>query len=889
MRKAIFRCFLLMIFLGLSLTFSEVSAQTPTPQVMEQIRSGLTSKGLTEEEVKLRLRSRGIDIDKMTQEELIENRGIIEQTVNEMEAEKKANVGEKKLAPPVEAKPLENIQESIEEVLTDKAQGILADSLPTSSIYGHKVFRENSLAIYRVSKDASPPESYVLGPGDKINILIFGKAQADLQYEINEAGFISPATMPKIFLSGLTLKQAKEMLIARFSRFYAFNSDQFALTLNTSRTLTVNIFGEVERQGSYTTSALNTALNALSVSGGPTEFGSVRNIQIIRGKSKKILDVYAFMRNPIKQFDFYLQNNDIIYVPVAEKIVKIEGAVNRPMRYELTEEEGMKELLEYAGGLKIDAYSNFVQVHGYENNSIVIRDYDLAEVLKGKSKLVFKNGDIITIRAINNPLKSFVQINGAVRYGGGYELKTTKSLKALLQKAILMPEAKTDQAFIIRKLIDKSTMILAVSIDSIQAGTSKDLELQSEDEIIVYDKAGFTELFKVAVLGEVRAPFERNFNYNGRISIQEAINLAGGLKPAAAEFAYIYRTDPFKTKRTEYISINLPQTMNEILLPGDRLIILNKDLYERESSISIGGDVRTPVQLRFDSSLSIKDLITIAGGLTISSDYTKIEVFRLNFEFSKTPVRILLKLSVDKEFNLTGNSVDFRLQPFDMVVVRTISDFKMQETARISGEIKSAGPYYLRRSKYHFSDLIKDAGGFLEEADVYNISLVRYADNSGLIVFNAEEALNNKRKLKKDPILWPGDYISVPRLSNTVKIDPVGTNYVLGANQNALQITYQGNMSAAKYVRNYAGGFVKEADLKTLRVTSGNGGVRATKRFLFFKIYPEVHPGDRITVSVRPPEEVRKKREIKPFDTDKFVSRLLAVFTTLALVNAYVN
>lgn len=895
MKHTSFRALTLSIILIFSVLSKNLYAQVENPKVMDQIRTALTAKGLTEEEVKTRLKAKGMDIDKMTQEELLMNRGAIEQVVAELEAEKSVSAGKtKKLVPPGEKTEevpdtAAIIKESVEEMLTDKAQEMLAKELPATDIYGHKVFRENSIAIYRISKDASPPESYVLGTGDKINILIFGKSQADLQYEINAGGYIQPNLMPKIFLSGLTLKQAKEMLIGRFSTYYTFNSDQFALTLNTSRTLTVNIFGEVERQGSYTTSALNTALNALAVSGGPTDFGSVRNIQIIRGSTKKILDVYAFMRNPIKQFDFYLQNNDIIYVPVAEKIVSIYGGVHRPMRYELKNSEGLKELIDFAGGLEITAYTNFVQVQSYENNAMVLKDYNLSEVLSGKQKLELKNGDIIFFKSINNPMKAFVKIEGALRYPGVYELKTSKTLKGVLQKAILLPEAKTDQAFIKRKLADKTIEILSISIDSLMTGKAKDFPLQEEDNIFIYDQGKFIEQFSISVVGEVRAPFKENFKYNGRLKIQEAIMLAGGLKTAAASFGYIYRTDPFKPLKTEYIPIELAQVLNDSLMPGDQLIILNKDIYERESLISLGGDVRTPIKLRYDPTLTVKDMILLAGGLTISSDYTQIEIFRLKFEFSKTPVRSLIKLSVDKEFNPVNESADFRIQPFDMIVVRTIAEFGLQETAELSGAVRRSGSYYLRKKKYHFSDMIKDAGGFLEDADVYNVSLVRYSDNSGLIVFNAEDAMKNKGSLKKDPIVWAGDYITVPKMSNTIQIEPVGTKYILGENQNVLQITYQGKLSAAKYIRNYAGGFARNADIKSLVVISGNGAVRATKRFLFFKKFPKVHPGDKIQVSLIPPEEVKQKREIKPLDTDKLVSRLLAVFTTLALVSAYLK
>ena len=407
------------ISLLLSLYFishAEVKAQAANPTVIAQVRAILSSKGLDENEVKSRLMSKGIDVDKMSQEELIKNKAAIEQTVNEMEAEKNKtqpsqagagaapNGNSTQGATPI-AKPttdtvvIDNVPVEIskKEIASEALQDITAGPLPPSQIYGHKIFREKSLEVYRVSKDASPPDNYVLAAGDKMNILIFGRSQADLSFEINSAGFIQPAQMPKIFLSGLTLKQAKEMLLAKFATYYVFEAGQFALTLNTSRTLTVNVFGEVERAGSFTTSALNTALGALASAGGPTEIGSVRNIQIIRGSTRKTLDVYAFMRDPAIQFDFYLQNNDILYVPSSEKLVSLEGAVKRPMRYELKAKEGLKELLEYAGGLKVDAYTEFMQIQRIENNKVVLYDYNLSEVLSNKKTITIENGDVIRI------------------------------------------------------------------------------------------------------------------------------------------------------------------------------------------------------------------------------------------------------------------------------------------------------------------------------------------------------------------------------------------------------------------------------------------------------------------------------------------------------------
>ncbi len=895
--KKAFACF---VFLFLSFSSIESIAQNVPQTVLAQVQSMLNSKGLNEADVKARLKAKGLDVEKMSQEELIKNRAEIEKTLSEMEAEKNAgktasetNVGVKEgkdlgIAPKdkLNIVTADSIPTSKVEAAADKIQEKIAEKLALSQIYGHNIFREKSIEVYRVSKDASPPETYILAPGDKINVLIFGKSQADLSYEINTAGFISPNLMPKIFLGGLTLKQAKDLLISRFSSYYVFNRDQFALILNTSRTLSINIFGEVEKVGTYTTSALNTALNALSVSGGPTEIGTVRNIQIIRGSTKKVLDVYGFMTNPIVQFEFFLQNNDIIYVPAAEKIVTLEGAVNRPMRYELKSGEGLKELIKFAGGLRLDAFTEIVQIQRIENNKVVLNDYAFADVLSGKTKLELTNGDVVRLKSINAPLKNYVRINGAVDYLGDYALATTTTVKALLQKAKLKPEAKKEQAFLLRKKLDQTTEVISINLDNILSGKDKDISLQQEDEVLVYEQARYVDQFKIAIVGEVRNPFERAFAYDKGLTIREALELAGGLKPEASTSGYIYRTDPFNAKKTTYLPVEINASSNEKLLPGDQLVVLNKDNYILESSITISGDVNKPATLRFDNTISIKDLIKIAGGLTISSDPQYVEVFRLGFDVGKAPSRTLIKVELNKDMEPASGS--FSLQPFDIVVIRKTPEFGLQETVTITGEVVKQGPFVLESKKYHFSDLIEAAGGFSSVADVYNTSLIRYSEDKGLIAFNAEDAMSFKRDLQKDPILLDRDYIVVPRQDNIITIEPQGTNYQLAGGQKAINLTYQGAGSARWYVKKFGGGFADTKNRKYFRVVHQSGIQEATKEWLFFRKHPKVKAGDKVSIYYLTKEE-KDKKEAKPFDWDKFVTRILALFTTLALIQAYVK
>lgn len=887
--------FLFLFVLLISTQANPVFAQDArnNPQVINQIRAILASKGLTEDEVKARLRSRNIDIDKMSDQEVIAQRPTIEAIINEMEQEKKQKGGGTSATSPASAATTtiaKSAETNDEQNAAKKQAAEMALIVPVKaevpnpgSIYGHHIFKDNTLQAYRISKDASPPDAYILAPGDKINIIIFGKSQADLQYEINENGYIQPAQMPKIFLSGITLKSARELLSNRFSSFYVFNKDQFALTLNTSRTLNLNIFGEVDRSGSYTTSALNTALNALAVAGGPTNNGSVRKIQIVRGSVKKILDVYAFMRNPILQFDFYLQNNDIIYVPPAEKIITLQGAVNRPMKYELIDDEGIPELIGFAGGLQSNVYTEFVQIERFENNTVVIKDYSLDDILKKRIKVELKRGDIVRFKSINTPLSEFVNIEGSIDYAGNYELGTTKMLSALLKKARLKPEARLDPIFLIRKNLDQSVQILSINAEAILAGKSADIALQKRDEVIVYDQARYIDLFNISVQGEVRSPFERPFRYDQSISIKEAIRLAGELKPTASFNAYIYRTDPFNARKTEYIPVSLTDEAGFKLKPGDRLVVLNKDMYKREFDVSIAGEVNNPISIRYDSTLKMKDLIKLAGGVTLGSNLNRVDIFRLRFNKDRAPDKQVLSLTIDQEFNVISGA-QFELQPLDYVVVRRIPEFQLQDFVTISGEVKTPGVYSMTSKRYQFSELVAQAEGFNQFADIDNISLIRYSGSTGLIVFNAEDALNNKGNTAKDPILLPGDLITVPRLNNTVKIETSGTRYILGENQKSLQVNYQGNHSAAWYIRNYAGGFDKRADRFSVMVVRENGLIKKTSRFLFFKNYPNVLYGDKIVTSLKPPKPERK--EAKQVDWDKFMTKVLAFGSMLGLVLA---
>ncbi|MFM7588211.1 MAG: SLBB domain-containing protein, partial [Bacteroidota bacterium] len=506
----------ILLWIFLFLQWSLVQAQSPNNSAAAaQVRRMLSEQQIDENVLRNKLKSKGIDIDQMSPQEIMLQQNIIEETVREIQQEQSLQQVSPKGQDPNSALP--DLSSAQDPMAKDYPKAMVShspqDNLPPSPVYGHDFFRNKSLGDFQSAQALTAPESYVLGPGDKINVLIFGRSQADLNYEINPSGFIQPNQMPKIFLTGLSLKQAREMLENKFASYYVFGNGQFTVTLQASRSVTVNVFGEVQRAGSYRLSGFHSAWAALIAAGGPTTMGSVRNIQVVRGNTRKTLDVYAFLRNPSETFDFALQNNDIVYVPVADKQVVVTGAVRRPMIYELIKTDGVKELVEMAGGLSAEASRDWAQVIRKDLREMRVLDINLSDVLNNAQKIILQDGDSIQFKAIASNLRNYVKAQGAFYHNGSYDLQATPTVQKLLAKAVLHPQAKDDIAFILRRNNDRTQQVLVADLKAIAKGLQEDMSLKSEDEVWVYEQARYASEFAIEITGEVREPFRRLFPY----------------------------------------------------------------------------------------------------------------------------------------------------------------------------------------------------------------------------------------------------------------------------------------------------------------------------------------------------------------------------------------
>ena len=275
----------------------------------EEIRKQLEQEGIDEEEVRKRLVAQGYDptsIDLNNPNQLIEIQSATERIIEEIKAEKALEKVEQSDTIPEEmdSQTLIDKSETLDAFINDVPL-VDEDQFPTGQIYGHDLYREGGIKFYQKSEYIQPGPNYVLGPGDNVTVAIWGASEVNFSKKISSNGYIKYYQIPRIYLAGLTLKDAEEAIRSKFRNNYTFNPDNFEVTVSATRNNNVYISGDVYRVGSYNISSLNTAINALAAAGGPSDIGSIRNIQLVRSDgTKSTLDIYKFLKDPSINKDF---------------------------------------------------------------------------------------------------------------------------------------------------------------------------------------------------------------------------------------------------------------------------------------------------------------------------------------------------------------------------------------------------------------------------------------------------------------------------------------------------------------------------------------------------------------------------------------------------------
>ena len=918
---------LIVFFFSCFLFLSPVTGQYPPVtqgQADAQVRAELEKKGLEEDVFRKKLMERGIDIDNIDNtnpNEVFKLQKALEEVTREIELEKKEAQLDKAKKEVVEETTKE-IEQKTEKIISDEvkevasgtadeitdavkdgatieealAEGIIdaqKDDLPPAVIFGQHIFRNKEIGVYRNANDIIAPNSYILGAGDKIAIALWGRSELDVSFEINKEGFIKPEGMPRINLKGISLVKAKELLRSRFSNYYRFGKDQFEVTVTYPRTITVHLVGEVMNSGSYTMPAINTVFNALAAADGPSDIGSVRSIKLIRaGTSPKQIDIYEYLLNPTINEDYYLQDNDVIHVDVAEKVVSIQGSIRRPFKYELKSIERMKDLIDYAGGLDANAYQSNLQVKRFEDDLEKIVNVNYNDSNSGKN-FQLQGGDEIIVGEIPKPYKNFVEIMGAVDLPGEFELKSEMRVRDLIQAGKLSDFARLDVAYLLRTNTDNTLSYSRVNIDDALNSGSSNIALRPGDKLLVYSKDRFLDKAEISVNGAVRVPSKYAYDQSETLKIEDLIILAGGLRKDAIGFGYIHRVlDPLNPNEKEYIRVDIQKaveapesTDNIVLQPNDRLEVFSKLTFTDEINIDVRGAVRNPGKYRYDESLTLQDALALSGGLKITASRKKVDVFRMILDENNDKVSKTIVASIELDDNLNSGN-NFKLNPYDIIVVRKLPGFKFQRYVTIEGAVKYPGGYALLDEKERLSSLVKRSGGTTPEAFPEGATLYREKEGVGFIVLRLDKVLKDETDIHNF-ILKQGDVINIPEQKDLVTITgatratELYSDEVLSAGK--FNVAFNPKKRAKWYVDEYAAGVGENGRRRLITVEHPNGRIERTKNYLVFKIHPKVRQGSVIKVGYKAPEKTKeeRKRDRKDIDWGKVLADSVAQATAV--------
>ncbi|SDG55231.1 protein involved in polysaccharide export, contains SLBB domain of the beta-grasp fold [Prevotella communis] len=517
------------------------------------------------------------------------------------------------------------MDEAIDFMMPDSLKYELDEQKPEKrKIFGHDVFNNKNLT-FESSMNLATPQNYVLGPGDEVNVDIWGASQESITESVSPDGTITIEGIGVVKLGGLSVSQAK----ARLKRVLGprYQGSNIDLTLGQTRTITIGVMGEVKVPGTYTMSAFATVYNALYMAGGPNEIGTLRNVKVYRkGKLLSNVDVYDFLLNGKLSGDVRLQDNDVITVSPYEALVNITGKVKRPMFYEMKENESAATLLRYAGGFTGDAYTKAIRVNRKAGASYSV--FSIGEFDMNSFKLM--DEDSVSVDSTLNRYQNMVEIRGAVFRPGMYQVGgEINSVKALVEAAAgVTEEAISQHAVMHRTKADRSLEMLSLDIRGILEGTVPDVPLRNEDVIYVASRQERNEKKTVTINGEVAYPGV--YRYAENETLEDLIIQAGGPTEAAslAKVDVARRiTNPNSTEAGDQIAQNFSFKLNPdftiseqpdfTLQPFDEIYVRRSPDYNEQQNVTIEGEVQFSGNYALSSKgQRLSEVIKMAGGLT---------------------------------------------------------------------------------------------------------------------------------------------------------------------------------------------------------------------------------------------------------------------------------
>ncbi|TWF44347.1 protein involved in polysaccharide export with SLBB domain [Chitinophaga polysaccharea] len=653
-------------------------------------------------------------------------------------------------------------------------------------VFGSELFNNKNLT-FEPNLRLPTPVNYHLGTGDEVIIDVYGYSEVQHKLKVSPDGYINIPNLGLIYVNGLSIEDARNRITKQLSTIYSGikSGNTFVqITLGNIRSIRVLLIGEIVNPGSYTLPSLATVANALYVSGGPSENGSFRNIQVIRnGQVISTFDLYDFLVNGDLSNSIVLQDQDIVKVNPYGTRVELYGEVKRPAIYEAKPNETLQQVISYAGGYTDNAFRETINAFRINNKEREVVTVTASQV----PNFQLKSGDQFFISGVLNRFSNRVIIAGQVFHAGTFALEPNMTLSDLIKKADGVTENASLTRGIIRRLQkDYSPSFVSFNVQDVIDGKEQ-VFLRKEDSVVIYGKTELREAYHVKILGEVNNPGV--YAYGDSMRLEDLILLAGGLRDAASlsniEVSRIIREPGYNSKDSlksiiQKFNLNSEDNATHLfsLQPFDEVMIRRAPLYSSLSNVVIEGEVVYPGTYTINSKKEhISDLVKRGGGLrpdafpegavllrrtfVTGSDSSllanKLETFfnklqdSSSIEHVKTSIerkQQLLGISLDKIMRSPGSKYDLYLEEGDVISVP-----KKLQTVQMFGEI-----YFPKKirydGKYTFRDYINGSGGFTAQA-LRRRSYIVYANGE---VKNTSKILFFNRY----PKVKPGAEIYVP-------------------------------------------------------------------------------------------------------------------------------
>ena len=643
-------------------------------------------------------------------------------------------------------------------------------------IFGHSLFQNEELT-FEPPMNLATPQNYVLGPGDAIYIDIYGASQKTEEVTVSPDGYVVIEDFGPIQVSGLTVEQASARVRSQLGARYS--SSKIRLSLGQTRTITVNVMGEVKTPGSYTLSAFATVFHALYMAGGPNEIGTLRNIKVYRNnRLVTTVDVYDYILNGKLSGNIRLADNDVITVGTYDCLVNVTGKVKRPMYYEMKRNESMKTLITYAGDFASDAYRKSVRVVRKEGSRYAV--YNVGEFDLGSFRMA--DGDSVSVDSLLNRYSNMVEVKGAVFRPGMYQIGgQITSVKSLLEQSEgVTEEAFTAHAVMHRMRADRTLEVVPVDIEGIMSGMVSDIPLQNEDVLFVPTRQDVHEEQTITIHGEVLYPGV--YKYAANETLEDFVLQAGGLKETASMVnVFVSRriVNPKATMADTIVGQSFSFALKDgfvidgepgfVLQPFDEVFVRKSPGYNAQQNVLVEGEVHFGGYYSLTKQNErLSDLIVKCGGVT---NFAYVEGARLERKLNEAE-RMRYEESVKMQ----------RLQ----------NEQTMMEQALKSGRSVSEIQAGMTASQEK-----------LQIPDTYPVGI------------QLDKALAHPG-CDFDLVLREGDRLIVPHYTNTVKIN----GEVMYPNT----VSYQEGKPVSYYI-NMAGGYGNKAKKRKTYIIYMNGDV----------------------------------------------------------------